>query len=309
MKAKIKTVFIGNRPAILESVYKNTEIDLVHVFAIKESMIKVDSIRGDFSFVSSSGDKNKILDFLFNADYQLCISAGCPYVLPIGKCPADKVYINSHPSVLPLGRGKHPINECILSGNNIAGATLHYLTDGLDEGDIISQEKFELTDELDLDVLYSFIFKLECEVFQDGLQKLIQSDLKFKGKPQTGTVTYFSRQNSDLFFDLSTGSADELIRKVRAFSSDNFGVKVSLNGTELTLHRVSRIKNSYLEERYRTTKTCSIALIGNNVLIVKLKDGLVRFDRWRSNTLSVDHPDLLQEFVVNPEIRHLGQSN
>lgn len=295
MRKKIKTVFIGNRPTILESLSSNADIDLVHIFAMKGSMIRADKLKGELSFIAESGEKDQIMDCLLNADYELCVSAGCPYIIPVSECPTGKVFINSHPSALPLGRGKHPINECILSGHNIAGATLHYISDGLDEGPIINQAMFEVTDDIDLDILYSFIFDLECEVFEEGLEKLIDCDLQLEGKPQSGKTTYFSRQNSDFYFDLSEGEAGDLVRKVRAFSSENLGVKVSINGAELTLHRVSRIKNPYLEYRCAALPAGSIALAGNNVLVVKLKDGLVRFERWHSDTVSAAPSELAQK--------------
>lgn len=287
MKNTVKTVFIGNRPSVLDSLCRNPRIDLVHALALNGSMIGADANGGKVTFVSACGDRERVLNVLFNAEYDLCVSAGCPYIIPVKKLPADRVFINSHPSVLPLGRGKHPINECLLSGNNVAGATLHFLSDGLDEGDIISQASFELTDDLDLDILYSFIFDLECEVFEHGLQKLLNSGFTYKGRPQTGKTTYFSRQVSDAFFDIASGNADDLVRRVRAFSSDNLGIRVHVDGEELSLHRASRVRNRFLEERYKAIEVGTAAIRRENVLIVKLRDGLVRFDRWRTGTASL----------------------
>src|SRR5207253_10198246 len=135
MPDRIKTLFIGNRPAILRSLYKNKDIELTQVLATDSSLINQNYFTGDISLVISSGEKHKIVNAIINGDYKLLVSAGCPYIIPVEKCQSEAICINSHPSVLPFGRGKHPINECILSRRNVAGSTLHYLSKNLDGGE------------------------------------------------------------------------------------------------------------------------------------------------------------------------------
>lgn len=47
--------------------------------------------------------------------------------------------INLHPAVLPKDRGPNPTLWMILRGEKFAGATLHYIDEGMDTGDIIDQ--------------------------------------------------------------------------------------------------------------------------------------------------------------------------
>lgn len=49
--------------------------------------------------------------------------------------------INVHSSLLPKNRGPNPIQWAIIHGEEKTGVTLHYISNELDEGDIISQEE------------------------------------------------------------------------------------------------------------------------------------------------------------------------
>ena len=45
-----------------------------------------------------------------------------------------------HGSLLPHYRGRAPVNWAVLNGERRTGATLHYMTDKPDAGDIVAQQ-------------------------------------------------------------------------------------------------------------------------------------------------------------------------
>lgn len=50
-------------------------------------------------------------------EYDILISSGCPYILPVTeltKLKRDSKYINIHTSLLPDCKGRHPINAALL---------------------------------------------------------------------------------------------------------------------------------------------------------------------------------------------------
>ncbi len=55
--------------------------------------------------------------------------------------------LNLHGSLLPGYRGRCPINWAIIHGEEETGVTLHYMTPEPDKGDIVSQERFPISDE------------------------------------------------------------------------------------------------------------------------------------------------------------------
>jgi methionyl-tRNA formyltransferase len=76
--------------------------------------------------------------------------------------------VNLHPSLLPRYRGRAPINWAIIHGEKQLGLTAHFIDEGMDSGDIIAQESFELGEAQDvgdaLQILYPLYSKLTSQV-------------------------------------------------------------------------------------------------------------------------------------------------
>jgi len=53
--------------------------------------------------------------------------------------------LNMHGSYLPKYRGRVPVNWAVINGETESGATLHYMVEKPDAGDIVDQEKVEIT--------------------------------------------------------------------------------------------------------------------------------------------------------------------
>jgi methionyl-tRNA formyltransferase len=71
-------------------------------------------------------------DFLFSFYYRSMLKA------PLLNC-ARRGALNMHGSLLPKFRGRAPVNWAILSGAAESGATLHYMVERADAGDIVDQ--------------------------------------------------------------------------------------------------------------------------------------------------------------------------
>jgi methionyl-tRNA formyltransferase len=72
-------------------------------------------------------------DFLFSFHYRRMLSGE---LLSLPRRGA----LNMHGSLLPRYRGRAPINWAVLNGERETGATLHYMTDKPDAGDIVVQQ-------------------------------------------------------------------------------------------------------------------------------------------------------------------------
>jgi len=76
-------------------------------------------------------------DFIFSFYYRNMIK---PEVLEIPRHGA----LNLHGSYLPKYRGRVPVNWAVINGETETGATLHYMVEKPDAGDIVDQEKVEI---------------------------------------------------------------------------------------------------------------------------------------------------------------------
>jgi len=77
-------------------------------------------------------------DFIFSFYYRNMIK---PAVLEIPKLGA----LNLHGSYLPRYRGRVPVNWAVINGESETGATLHYMVEKPDAGDIVDQEKVPIS--------------------------------------------------------------------------------------------------------------------------------------------------------------------
>jgi methionyl-tRNA formyltransferase len=71
-------------------------------------------------------------DFLFSFYYRKMLKA--PLL-----AAARRGALNMHGSLLPRYRGRAPVNWAVLHGERQTGATLHYMTERPDDGDIVAQ--------------------------------------------------------------------------------------------------------------------------------------------------------------------------
>lgn len=86
--------------------------------------------------------------------------------------------INIHPSLLPKFGGKgmwgHHVHEAVLASNEKeSGATVHYVTSGIDEGEIILQKLFKISDGENLETLSEKIHQIEYEIFPKAINLVL----------------------------------------------------------------------------------------------------------------------------------------
>jgi methionyl-tRNA formyltransferase len=123
--------------------------------------------------------------------------------------------VNSHFSLLPRWRGADPISFAILSGDKQTGVSLMLINDKLDEGQILAQAKFDLSDKITTPELTDNLIELSHQTLIKTLSAYLSGEIPLI--PQTGTPTYsrkLTKQDGILDFNKS---AQMLAREVRAF--------------------------------------------------------------------------------------------
>lgn len=115
-----------------------------------------------------------------------------PYIIPksILGIPRTGV-INLHPAFLPWNKGWHTPSWAIIDGTPY-GATLHFMSEKLDEGDIIHQKKLDVLPHHTADTLYKKVLLLEYDVFKEALSDLVSLDPPRKKQQEKGTLHHRS---------------------------------------------------------------------------------------------------------------------
>jgi methionyl-tRNA formyltransferase len=97
--------------------------------------------------------------------------------------------INIHGSLLPKYRGAGPIQWSIINGDQTTGVTTMYMDKGLDTGDMILKQEFEILDRDTYESLSVRMADIGAQVLLDTL-KLIQEDKAPRTPQDAGLATY-----------------------------------------------------------------------------------------------------------------------
>lgn len=102
--------------------------------------------------------------------------------------------VNVHPSFLPYNRGEYPNVWSIIDGTP-AGATIHYIDQGIDTGKIIAQEQIEVLPQDTGLTLYRRLETLMLELFTRTWPLIVHGPTPCQEQPSKGT--YHRRNDVD----------------------------------------------------------------------------------------------------------------
>ncbi len=272
-----KVAFIGNRTLVHDAVSEYQQLEIGWTWALRGSPLEAELRRRHLSYRPfGAGDKATLARELAETPFDILISNGCPIRIPIGELRRPgRVFVNVHPSPLPDLRGMHPINGALLFGRTKAGATMHYMSDEIDGGRLISQRRIDVTDDLDLGLLYHAVFELEPQVFREGMDRLIESEFAYAGEVQAGEASSYTRRGSDMELDLTAMDDDEILRRVRAFGIRTQGASCYLNGRQVRILDARPIRHPGLLAEFETIPPGSLALAYDGKLLIRTRQGLL----------------------------------
>lgn len=279
-----KVLFIGNRSGVLREISRFAELRVTAVCALRDSWLHRDLEGSAYrTRLFTCGEKDDVVSEIASADFDLLISNGCPFVLPIARLgyPA-RLFLNVHPGLLPHGRGLHPINGVVLRGERFTGATLHYMDEGIDTGDVVHQEEREITDDLDIGLLYRVTFELEASTFRVGMRKLIDSGFNYRAEAQAEKGWYYSRRPEDQMVDFDTMSNADILRRIRAFGIRSQGVVAKVGDAQIRIFDAQAISNTDLLRRYAGEARGSVVLRYEDHLLVRTREGLIKIKSFQA---------------------------
>lgn len=124
-------------------------------------------------FASKAAHEAAILDHLAGLDLDLICLAGYMRLLSPGFIAAwhGKI-INIHPSLLPLFPGLHTHQRAIDAGARLAGCSVHFVTEGVDEGPLVAQAAVPVLDGDTAESLAARVLKAEHRLYPLALRKV-----------------------------------------------------------------------------------------------------------------------------------------
>jgi methionyl-tRNA formyltransferase len=124
--------------------------------------------------------------------------------------------VNIHASLLPKYRGAAPIHRAVEAGESVTGVTLMYMSEGMDEGDIIAQKSVNV-EGLNTGQVFDLLADLGAALLLENLEQI--KDGTAPRIPQTaGAATYAAmirKEEAHIDFSLS---ADAVVNRIRAMN-------------------------------------------------------------------------------------------
>lgn len=154
-------------------------------------------------------------------DYIICIHF--PGIVPhdILRMPSRGV-LNLHPAYLPYNRGYHTSTWAIID-ETVHGATLHFMNEGIDTGDIVYQKQIEVSPDDTADTLSKKTSEIEYAVFKETWPMLVSDNLiRKKQSAKAGSshrkkdIAAIQQINLD-----QKVKAEDLIKRLRALTTND----------------------------------------------------------------------------------------
>ena len=106
--------------------------------------------------------------------------------------------LNIHPSLLPLFPGLHTHQRAIDAGMRIAGCTVHFVTEGMDEGPVIGQAAVPVLSGDTADTLAGRVLAIEHQLYPQALRLFAEGKVKMEGGKAVGATASDADPKSQL---------------------------------------------------------------------------------------------------------------
>ena len=125
----------------------------------------------------------KILEVLKAHDVQLVLLAGYMKIVTSVLIDAYQWHMmNIHPSLLPSFPGLNAQTQALDAGVKISGCTVHFVTEGIDEGPIILQTGVPVNEDDTVDILSARILEQEHVLYPHAVQLFAERRLCVEDK-------------------------------------------------------------------------------------------------------------------------------
>ena len=201
MKKELKIVFMGTPSfavPILEGLIENYTVELVVCQPDRKKNRKGDILIPETKELALKHNIEVFQPEHIKEDYQRILDKNpdiiitCAYGQIIPKILLDTPEygcINVHGSLLPELRGGAPIHWAIMRGYKETGITIMTMSEKMDAGDIISQEKLLIGEDETLESLYNRMSMLGKKLLLETIPDIINHTATFT-KQDESKVTY-----------------------------------------------------------------------------------------------------------------------
>ena len=134
-------------------------------------------------FISKQLYEKEILRILKVHDVELVLLAGYMRIVGNTLLSAFKNRIlNIHPALLPAFPGLHAQKQALEHGVKVAGCTVHFVDETIDNGPIILQRCVEVKEDDTEESLAERILKQEHKIYPEAVKLFLENRLRIEGR-------------------------------------------------------------------------------------------------------------------------------
>ena len=171
------------------------------------------------------------------------LSVGWPSLFGKSILDGPWLLLNAHPTLLPKYRGRSPWASIIENGEKEAGVTIHEITEELDAGPILHQERIELSRFETYRSLRSKLLDLEPIAAARAIGKIMAGDASFSPQDHEQATTYLERRTPRHSEIDPEKPLSELYDKIRASDPENFPAFFYVDGQKVCVRLWRPTKN------------------------------------------------------------------
>jgi len=186
------------------------------------------------------------IQILNNAKLNILFIIGWHRIVPQTVLDTTKIRLGIHSSLLPKDRGASPINWQIIRGESKGGITLFHLTTGIDAGDIVNQEEYEITENDDVKSVYHKATLASISLLEKNWPQIHSLDLKSVPQKENEVTVNKRRKPSDGLIDWKKSSRD-CFNWIRSLTSPYPGAFTYWGGKRVFIWKSNLIKKKETE--------------------------------------------------------------
>lgn len=186
-------VLVSGGGTNLQSIIDATEVGEINgqikvVISNKENAYGLERARKHNIEAVFENDEKKVIEILKEKEIDIVVMAGYLKIISADFVNEFKNrMINIHPSLIPsfCGKGYYgkKVHQGVLDyGAKVTGATVHFVTEGADEGPIIMQESVKVEQDDDADTLAARVLKVEHQILKKSVALLCDDKVRVDGR-------------------------------------------------------------------------------------------------------------------------------
>jgi len=266
-----------------DKLIKDSEIEILFICVrnnSKDKVLKNYAKKYNIDFLMNKNvNSDKFIKIIekYNCDLFVSMSFDQIFKKKIINLSKYKI-INCHAGKLPFYRGRNILNWALINDEKKFGITVHYVDEKIDNGDIILQRLFKITEKDNYKTLLEKANK-ECPVIlYDAICKFKKGFVKGRKQSSIHPLGFYcpKRKIGDEILNWNHSSRS-IFNFIRAICKPGPMARAFINKKEMKINKAEYLKNA---SKYKST-VGTILGKGSNYFLVKTKDSFIKITDYK----------------------------